>query len=343
MKIHMIKVRYPIHQNVCPAFFDDKNGKVISPTEHASSKKNAKKLHLNIHPPKNHAHCISYTPGLLPWPLSAEREAEILSDALSAGIRLSHLLRGNGLSEAMTSVFDNPKVLLFIPEDNDWKVATTVVPDVRFTYPTPRFTDAALQADIQNLLKKEVWQCGIMYVPTYVGEPDGPERPHNMFVLLAISEKDFQPHVFHTCSSQDAPETIAAGMAEYLLNENCCPKTLRCRDTRSYRLLQDFCNRTGIHIERKGDTSLIIQLQKDYYEHLLAHAQELDSGEFSLYDDDDETAEALTHAIDQFSTFSDRELRSLPTHVRTALLSLSLRPDFPPRFRQRLSHLFPNG
>ena len=40
---------------------------------------------------------------------------------------------------------------------------------------------------------------------------------------------------------------------------------------------------------------------------------------------------------------SDRELRSLPTHVRTALLSLSLHPDFPPRFRQRLSHLFPNG
>lgn len=122
---------------------------------------------------------------MLPWPLSAEREAEILSDALRAGIRLSHLLRGNGLSEAVTSVFDNPKVLLFIPEDNDWKVATTVVPDVRYSYPTPRFTDAALQADIQNLPKKEVWQCGIMYVPTYVGEPDGPERPLNMFVLLA--------------------------------------------------------------------------------------------------------------------------------------------------------------
>ena len=62
MKIHMIKVRYPIHQNVCPAFFDDKNGKVISPTEHESSKKYAKELHLNIHPPKNHAHSLAIHP-----------------------------------------------------------------------------------------------------------------------------------------------------------------------------------------------------------------------------------------------------------------------------------------
>ena len=321
--------------------YDDESMEMMLPEEHRSAVEYAQKLHVNIRPPQNHAHFISYAPGLHPWPVSAERELEILSNVLSAGIGLSQLLRSS--ARYMHPVFEEPTIPLFISENNALRGTTTVVPDVHFSYPTPRFTDTALQADIQNLPKKEVWQCGIMYVPTYVGEPDGPERPHNMFVLLAISEKDFQPHVLHTCSSQDAPETIAAGMAEYLLNENCCPKTLRCRDTRSYRLLQDFCNRTGIHIERKGDTSLIIQLQKDYYEHLLAHAQELDSGEFSLYDDDDVTDEALTHAIDQFSTFSDRELRSLPTHVRTALLSLSLHPDFPPRFRQRLSHLFPNG
>lgn len=43
-------------------FFDDKNGKVISPTEHESSKKYAKKLHLNIHPQKNHAHSLAIHP-----------------------------------------------------------------------------------------------------------------------------------------------------------------------------------------------------------------------------------------------------------------------------------------
>lgn len=131
---------------------------MMLPEEHKSAIEYAQKLHVNIRPPQNHAHFISYAPGLAPWPVSAERELEILSNALSAGIGLSQLLRSG--ARYMHPVFEEPIVPLFISENNALRGTTTVVPDVHFSYPTPHFTDASLQAKIRNMRKKEVWQCG---------------------------------------------------------------------------------------------------------------------------------------------------------------------------------------
>ncbi len=333
--------------------YDDESMEMMLPEEHRSAVEYAQKLHVNIRPPQNHAHFISYAPGLHPWPVSAERELEILSNVLSAGIGLSHLLRSG--ARYMHPVFEEPTIPLFISENNALRGTTTVVPDVHFSYPTPRFTDASLQAKIRNLRKKEVWQCGIMYTTLFVGEPESTERPYNTIILLAISEKDHKRHLLYAGSSQESPETIVIRMAEYLIDENCCPRVLRCRETRSYRLLLDFCNRTGIRIERKGDTSLIVALEKEYADQMSQDAKRQKSGAFSFddydndYDNDyddgyaNESDESYDFVFAEFSALSDSELRRLPRHIREALVVLIEHPKCPPGFKQRLLRLFPNG
>ena len=154
-------------------------------------------------------------------------------------------------------------------------------------------------------------------------------------------------------SSQDDPETIVTRMAEYLIDENCCPRILRCRETRSYRLFLDFCNRTGIRIERKGDTSLIVSLEKEYANQMSQDAKRQKSSAFSFddhdYDDDfdDEYAKESDEKYDfvftQLSASSDSELRRLPQHIHDAMMVLIKHPKCPPGLKQRVLRLFPNG
>lgn len=190
-----------------------------------------------------------------------------------------------------------------------------------------------------------------MYTTLYVGGPESTERPYNTILLLAISEKDHKRHLLYAGSSQENPETIVTRMAEYLIDENCCPRILRCRETRSYRLLLDFCNRTGIRIERKGDTSLIVALEKEYANQMSQDAKQQKSSAFSFDDNNDDYDDEYANESDEqydlvfteFSALSDSELRRLPRHIREALMVLIEHPKCPPGLRQRLLRLFPNG
>ena len=100
------------------------------------------------------------------------------------------------------------------------------------------------------------------------------------------------------------------------------PKTIRCGEERSFSMLRDLCEKTGIAMEKTDE----LEVLDDALMSLLDHMREMDEDEDEDDDDDFDDDEGLVDPMGHFEDLAnaidevtDAELRQMPREVKDML------------------------
>lgn len=95
-------------------------------------------------------------------------------------------------------------------------------------------------------LDMSVLQEERLMTPVQKAETQTPYFP--FFLLIAESESHYLLPIPTEYFIDQDPQIILQGVVEGWKEEKLCPKKIRCRDERTFALLKDFCDKTGIKI-----------------------------------------------------------------------------------------------
>ena len=311
------------------------NLELVEDDQEKEIRKYAKKLGINLRLPNMYACMYHMTPGVYPYLIQSEKDVEIMGDALEAGIVFSRQIH-EGKIRAIEILPQSiaPSIFLLSRRNGKWEIGETKLPDVKFSYPAPQFNNELIQVKIKKLKKTETWQMGMIYGSFYVGNPSDPQK-HAFFplILMAFTEETNYVRVVHTeDENQEDPQKFLADLADQIVQSGTCPKIIRCRDERCYHFLEDFCRKTGIEIDDKGNTSSLLGFEKDFCDHM--NSQAAASGE------DETLPEVMMEAVfENIRQMSDREMLSLPMGVKQAIKNLSIQGLLPPDLNRRVKKL----
>lgn len=264
---------------------------------------------------------IKFTPNCHPWKMKTKEDMEALYEALEASNLLADMLRTTqpdmiGIVEITP---DTAEVPLFEVKDGKLlQVGFTPLPgdlDERYEYVKAE-NDIAL-ASVKKLPRKGIWESEIIRMLEPVqGDPE--ETPYYPLLLLIVESKSYYmlpvPLVEH---ADEKPQDMLQAFASAWVQQKIYPKEIRCRDERTYALLKDFCEKTGVKtsIYRREMPAL-----NDAENKLLDHTMGID---------EEEMFEQMAEAVDAILSLSREELKHMPKPLLEQLKMMVSHDAFP--------------
>lgn len=275
----------------------------------------AKARQISLRGQKNYPRFSKYQPGRQEWPFDSALDEQRMSEALSAMIYVRELL------EKGVNIFavEPGTMLLLTRQDGQWTISNTPYPEIDFSYPEPLFGNEIIAEKIKRKRKAGIWQCGTIWLPTpYLKDGHEDEAPFLPLTFLCADQNtDEIPQVINT----DVEDFIYAvnTLAKNLSEADIVPRKFRCGDDRCFALLKDFCNKTGIRLERAN------MLKK------------LDEGRISFL----QYAKGLEHMdvgeiAEELLNLSDEELAELPQELVDILLKYGEKGEVPQELLDRV-------
>ena len=264
---------------------------------------------------------VKFEPNYHPWKVKTKEDMEALYEAMEAAVFLADELRTK-TPEALGIVAidqDTEEAPLF--EVKGGKLAAAgIVPlpgDREESYVYVKAESEITLASVKKLPRKGIWEAEIIRMLESV-QDDPEETPHYPLLLLVVDNKSGYmlpvPMVKH---AEENPQEVLQEFANAWKMQKVYPKEIRCRDERTYALLKDFCEKTGVKISV-------------YRREMPA----LDDAEDALMEqlkdsDEDELMDDMADAIDAILSMSREELRLLPKHLVEQLKMLASHDVFP--------------
>lgn len=272
---------------------------------------------------------MKYQPNRLPWGITSPLDQQRICDALEACLKLSELLqkktkRELGLTELTSDAKTLP--LLLWEEGQGTIIPTEIPPKIPVEYPSPTASNDISVAKIKKLKKKGVLECEVIRMMVPIQEQED-EAPYYPMILLAADRDSGQVLPPKTVLSfEEHPEDLLAAFEEMLLAWQTRPRRIEANDPRTFALLRDLCEKTGIPLHLAlGELSAL----EDAKDSLLA---QFTDGE--AWDDISEVME--DEVFDLIMGLSDTDLRQIPQPMVRDLLQLADEGILPPEVAARL-------
>ena len=263
-----------------------------------------------------------HTAGRLPWQIRSKEDEERLCEGLLCALEVHRrLLEGTKEEIGLSKMNEKTAVIpLLSREGENWRLETTPVPTKESTVPEVEFTDQLLSARLKKKKKKGIWECAACWLMTPVQEDETDEEaPFYPLALMAANLESGMVLMPVISDGSDLSEMVHQ-FAQSMQECGSVPKTIRCGEERSFSMLRDLCEKTGIAMEKTDE----LEVLDDALMSLLDHMREMDEDEDDDDDFDDDEGlvdpmghfEDLANAIDEVT---DAELRQMPREVKDML------------------------
>lgn len=264
---------------------------------------------------------VKFEPNYHPWKVKTKEDMNALYEAMEAAVLLADKLRTK-TPEALGIVAidqDTEEAPLFEVRGGKLAVAG-VVPlpgDREESYAYVKAESEIALASVKKLPRKGIWETEIIRMLEPV-QDDPEETPYYPLLLLIVDSKSGYmlpvPMVKH---AEESPQEVLQEFANAWKMQKAYPKEIRCRDERTYALLKDFCEKTGVKISiYKREMHALDDAEDALMEQLT------DSDEDGLMDD-------MADAIDAILSMSREELQFLPKPLVEQLKMLASHDVFP--------------
>jgi len=140
--------------------------------------------------------------------------------------------------------------MLSLLPDGTWSWAKTVTPPIPQTdFIEPEFEDTEIASKIKTMRHRGIFQCRIMHNPIPVGDEKSKYFPIQLLaVLKPQGVVPFVPEFVR--EEEDWEFDILDIFANKILASGICPSSIETDDDRTYALLTDFCEKTGILLHK---------------------------------------------------------------------------------------------
>ena len=197
-------------------------------------------------------HFIKYEPNCYPWKIKSESDMSAIYEALIAASLLAEALTKT--DKKSLGIFpvgpESEEVPLFCVSGNEIsRIGDAFLPgDLVEEYEYVIAENQLAVAAVKKLPKKGIWESEL----TRMLEPaqDSPdEAPYYPTLLMVVESKSYYIlPVPLTAHVEEEPQELLLFYAQAWKELGSCPKELRCRDERTYAILKDFSEKTGVKI-----------------------------------------------------------------------------------------------
>lgn len=296
--------------------------------EYEEARNYVKEVGLNA---KKYPQFLKAVPYYEPW-CTNEEDEEILAAAVESAILFSKRLRYADITKiGITSLMNLPKeITAFSVENGEICNAGTVSVDLytefEEEYPRPllKNTDA-----FHDLKQAGVFECEMVRSHTMVEDEEGKHAPYLPIDMIFVekSSKDVLPVVegFYYETEADAylDEFVKA-----MLAMKWYPKTIRCKDQRTYCFLEDFANQLNIKLSIYKGKLEALEFAKSCLADENIHGDHMDEREI------------ISKVITKILSMSDEEVKQLPekfiNQMQMLLSTNILNPATEKKLRKKL-------
>ena len=308
-----------LQQNCLQVAFESKDE--LMPEEVDEVRAYAKKNSIKLTGKNAYPQFLKYEPGCYPWKVKTEEDMEALHTAIIASALMADVLKTvDPQSIGIFPVKPDMKEVPLFEVKGEALIQAGMAPlpgDLEEKY---EYVKAANQIDlayVKKLPRKGIWEAEYLCMMEPVqNKPE--ETPYFPMLLLIVESRDgYILHIPMIDHSEKNPDALLHEFANSWKTQKAGPKEIRCRDERTYALLKDFCEKTGVKISiyRKAMHAL-----DEAEAALLAHS----SGA-----DEDEMADQMEEIVDMILSMSKSELKIIPKPLIEQLRVLIEQDVFP--------------
>lgn len=195
-----------------------------------------------------------------------ETDSRDMTLALQAGCEVARRIEGLGSEQLADLGFEDDYAtdqggknipLLSLQPDGTWswnKAVTPPLTEKKFT--TPVFDNPAQTFKIKALKHDGAFECRVVHSPMPVA--DGNIRYYPIELLAVLKPQGIPPLMPPFIRERKGWETeIVDTLATGIINSGICPASIETDDERTFALLQDFCEKTGIRLSKTPYTMLV--------------------------------------------------------------------------------------
>ncbi len=281
----------------------------------------AKKNDIRIAGKNAYPQFVRYEPNYHPWKVKTQEDMNALYEAMEAAVLLADKLQTTA-PETIGIVAidrDTEEIPLFeVKGDKLVREGHVSIPnDTDEGYEYVKAENEIVLASLKKLPRKGIWEAELVRMLEPV-QNDPEETPYYPLLLLIVESKSCYmlpvPMVNH---ADEKPQEMLQAFANAWKMQKVYPKEIRCRDERTYALLKDLCEKTGVKI---GIYKREMAALDDAENALLEQMVEVD---------EDELVDRMADAIDAILAMSSAELRLLPEPLVEQLKMLISHDVFP--------------
>lgn len=290
------------------------------------TRKYAKEHGIHIGGKNAYPHLIRYQPDCIPWKVVSEQDQTRLAEALEATLEVAEIFTDKSREEekaqfrAMLSAEGSIPCLRKTGEG----FRTEAVPNpqpVDPVYPEPVIGNELLIARLKKKKRSGRLLLDVMRFVEPVQEGDeAPYFPYLVFALNPVSGK-----LLATAKSlqpEDGALELLEDMAQALINQNYCPKSIHVMNERSYKFVEQFCRRLKISLVLDESLPQLESAEEDFI------------NSFRETEEDD-----FQYLVNYLESLDDSEIRSLPDEVKFQVMGMVLNELLPEALSERLRQI----
>lgn len=150
--------------------------------------------------------------------------------------------------------------LLTLQSDGIWFWSKTATPPkIETEFMEPEFENAEAVSKIKAMRHRGIFQCRVIHCPMPVG---GEESKYFPVELLAVlKSQGVAPFVAEFVEeNEDWEFDILDTFADGIITSGICPSSIETDDDRTYAILSDFCEKTGILLHKTKRVDSLYEL-----------------------------------------------------------------------------------
>lgn len=283
-----------------------------------------------------------HVPGRIPWRMESAEDEERICESLLAGIELSRMLSEHSKEEIGLQSLqqDSEAIPMLVREGDVWSVQTTQLPPAKIQYAEVEFADQPLSARLKKKEKKGAWECAACWMMSPIQEDEtGKKAPYYPLALMAVdleTGRVIQPVI----TDGEDPSAMVHQFAERIQESESVPETLQCGDDRSFAMLRDLCEKTGICIEKTDKPERLEDAFRSLMDHMNGLDDDSDDGNDDPDDEEFDVSESIEDLVNGLSLMTDAQLKTAPPEVREFLLALADMNMLPNTIEKRIRKVF---
>ncbi len=267
-------------------------------------------------------HFMKYEPNRYPWKIKTESDMRAIYETLIAASLLAELLTKT--DKKSLGIFpigpESEEVPLFGVSDNEiTRIGDSFLPgDLKEEYEYVVAENQLAIAAVKKLPKNGIWESELIRVLDPVQDsPD--EVPYYPTMLMVVDNKAHYvlpiPLITHV---EEEPQELLQYYAHAWKSLGSCPKEVRCRDERTYALLKDFSEKTGVKISIYNKPMVALDsAEHDMYRHITGGK------------DDYEIMDRMASVIGDILVMDNDALKQMPEHLMEQLKMMIEQDVFP--------------
>lgn len=276
---------------------------------------------------------IKCEPNHMPWKIKKETDLQLLSEAVEAAELFAKLLdKRNPASLGIVDIRYNTKeVPLFEVKDHTiQQVGYAPVPKEKKREFKPLILkNDILAASMKRLPKKGIWEAEFIRMMDPI-QNDPEEAPYYPSVfLMAEKESHFVVPVLLDLGDEEDPQTFFQHFSDMWKAQKMYAKEIRCRNERTFAMVEDFCKKTGVKVRIWDD-----------------EMEALDEAIFSMFegldDEEAELADQMAEVVTAILEMSPAEIREIPKPMIYQLKEMLDTGIFPPEITAEMKRKLKN-